>query len=104
MELNGVPGVLPSLVFQDESSYREHMEPILKVGFVHTTGENGFERRKPQCTLKVAQPKITITKRGKRGKMRGRIITSELYENRFTVPAKEFLLHSTALNKIIYNR
>lgn len=90
-ELNGIAGVLPSLVFQDDPTYREVIDPILKVGFVHTTEEDGFESRKPQCAMKVAQPKITITKRGKRGKMKGKIILSEKYENYFVVPAREFL-------------
>lgn len=103
-ELNGVAGTLPSLVFKDEPSYREIMDPVLKVGFVHTTEKDGFEVRKPQCAMKLAQPKITITERGKRGKVKGRIVVSEAYENYFTVPAKEFLILAQAINQRVYKK
>lgn len=97
-ELNGVTGVLPSLVFEGTSSHREVMDPVLKVGFVHTTEEEGFEVRKPQCAMKLAQPKITITGRGKRGKVKGRIVVSEPYENYFIVPTKEFFTLAQAID------
>lgn len=98
-ELNGVTGKLPSLVFKDEPSYRQVMDPILKVGFIHTTKDQCFEVRKPQCAMKVAQPKVTITKRGKKGKVKGKILISEKDENYFIVPAKKFLILAQTLNQ-----
>jgi len=98
--LNGVNGTLPSLVFKNEPSFFEKMEPLLKVGFVQTTEEQGFEVRKPQCALKIAQPKITTSLRGKRNKAKGMIAVEETYENYFIVPAKTF----TRLSQAIVNR
>ena len=98
-DLNGVTGKLPSLVFKDEPTYRQVMDPILKVGFIHTTKDQCFEVRKPQCAMKVAQPKITITKRGKKGKVKGKIVISEKDENYFIVPAKKFLILAQTLNQ-----
>jgi len=95
--LNGVSSALPSLVFKNEPSYLEKMQPILKVGFVHTTEEQRFEVRKPQCTLKLAQPKITTSLRGKRSKAKGKIIEEEPYENYFIVPAKAFTRSANAI-------
>jgi len=95
--LNGVSNILPSLVFKNEPSYLEKMQPVLKVGFVHTTEEQRFEVRKPQCTLKLAQPKITTSVRGKRSKAKGKIIEEEPYENYFIIPAKTFTRLANAI-------
>jgi len=90
LALNGVSGTLPSLVFLNKPSYLEKMQPVLKVGFVRTTEEQGFEVRKPQCAMKLAQPKMTASLRGKRSKAKGMIVAEEPYENYFTVPARTF--------------
>jgi hypothetical protein len=90
LALNGVKGTLPSLVFKNEPQFLEKMQPILKVGFVHTTEEQGFEVRKPQCALKIAQPKTTTSLRGKVSKAKGMIVVEEPYENYFTVPSRKF--------------
>jgi hypothetical protein len=87
---NGFDGILPSLVFKNTPQYLEKMQPILKVGFVHTMKDEGFEMRKPQIALKIAQPKVTISKRGKRCKSKGMIVEESTYENYFTVPAEAF--------------
>ena len=84
-ELNGVTGKLPSLVFKDEPSCRQLMDPILKVGFIHATEDQCFEVRKPQCAMKIAQPKVTTTKHGVKGKVKGKIVVSEKDENYFAV-------------------
>jgi hypothetical protein len=75
------------------------MDPVLKVGFIHTTEDQCFDVRKPQCAMKIAQPKVTITKRGKKGKAKGKIVTSKKDENYFIVPADKFLLLAQALNQ-----
>lgn len=98
-ELNGVTGKLPALIFKDEPSYRQVMDPVLKLGIVHTTEEQGFEARKPQCAMKTAQPKATITKRGVKAKVKGKIVISEKDENYFVVPAKKFLMLAQALDQ-----
>ena len=94
---NGFRGILPSLTFKNEPPYLEKMEPILKVGFVQTTVEQEFEVRKPQCALKVAQPKMTMSLRGKRSKTKGLITEDREYENYFIVPAEAFTKSSQAI-------
>lgn len=100
LTLNGVSGTLPSLVFKNEPSYLEKMQPVLKVGFVRTTEEQGFEVRKPQCALKLAQPKITTSLRGTRSKAKGMIVLEDLYENYFIVPARDFAQRAYAIVNI----
>ena len=90
LALNGVSDTLPSLIFKNEPQFLEKMQPVLKVGFVHTTEEQGFEVRKPQCALKIAQPKTTTSLRGKVSKAKGMIIAEEPYENYFIVPSRTF--------------
>ena len=99
--LNGVTGILPSLIFKNESTYLEKMQPVLKVGFVHTTEEQGFEVRKPQCALKLAQPKITMSLRGRRSKTKGMIALLEPYENYFIVPAEQFAILAQAILSVV---
>lgn len=45
--MNGVEGVLLSLIFRNEPQFREKLDPVLKVGFVHTIEEQGFEVQAP---------------------------------------------------------
>jgi hypothetical protein len=97
LSLNGVAGTLPSLIFKNDSARLEKMSPILKVGFVHTTKEDGFEVRRPQCASKIAQPKMTTSLRGKRSKTKGLIALEEDYENYFIVPAHKFALSAQAI-------
>lgn len=90
LAMNGFEGTTPSLVFRNEPSFLEKMEPVLKVGFVHTDEKQGFEKRKPQIALKIAQPKMTTSLRGKRSKTKGIIIEEMPFENQFIVPASKF--------------
>lgn len=94
---NGVSGILPSLVFKNEPKYLEKLNPLLKLEFIATTKEDGFEERKPQIALKVAQPKITNSLRGVPGKSKGMIEELEPYENYFVVSAKVFTLSAVAI-------
>jgi hypothetical protein len=98
-KLNGVDGKLPALVFKDEPSYRQIMDPLLLLGIVHTKEEHGFEARKPQCAMKITQPKTTISKRGKKARVKGEITISETDENYFVVPAKKFAILAQTLNQ-----
>ncbi len=97
-EANGVGGPLPSLVYDssDEVS-RELMDPLLKAGIIRTMTSEGFEDRKPQVALKLSQPKFTITKRGVRGRVKGRIVENLEPTNSLTVEAVDF---ATKLGKI----
>lgn len=97
LAMNGYKGTAPSLVFMNKPEYYEKMEPVLKVGFIETKAEQGFEDRKPQIALKIAQPKITTSLRGKRCKTKGFITEEKPYENRFTVPAKEFICAASVI-------
>jgi hypothetical protein len=96
---NGVKGILPSLVFTDTLTYLQKMQPVLKLGFVHTAQADGFEIRKRQCALKLAQPKMTMSLRGKRSKTKGMIELQEHYENYFIVPATKFTVLAKALSE-----
>jgi len=49
--------------------------------------------------MKVAQPKVTVTKRGVRGKVKGKIVIPEKDENYFIVPAKKFFTLAQALDQ-----
>lgn len=97
--LNGVCNKLPSLKFERKPKYLEKMDPILKIGYVHTNEDQGFQERGPQIALKVSQPKITDSLRGKRCRTKGIIVEEEDYENYFNVPAKKFMAFSQALLK-----
>jgi len=68
----------------------EKMTPILKVGFVHTNAEQGFEACKPQIALKIAQSKMTMSLRGKRN-MKGSITEEVPFGNIFVVPTTNFI-------------
>lgn len=97
MELNGISGTLPSLIYEDTPSYKEKMNPILKVGLIHTTEKQGFEVRPPQCAIKLTQHKVSISKRGKKAKMKGKIVSVQPHENCFSIPAKEFYVSALAI-------
>lgn len=97
---NGVPGIIPSLIFKNEQSYLEKMQPSLKVGYIQTSKEQGFEVRKPQCAMKLAQPKFTTSLRGKRSKAKGMIVEEDCYENYLVVPAKAFAQSANAILNI----
>lgn len=100
LRMNGFIEEIPALIFKNEPLYLEKMEPLLKVGFVHTTEEQGFETRKPQIALKVAQDKKTTSIRGKQTKVKGFIAIDKPDENYFRVPAKAFIASSKVLLKI----
>ncbi|WXG44263.1 MAG: hypothetical protein WED04_09555 [Promethearchaeati archaeon SRVP18_Atabeyarchaeia-1] len=87
---NGVAGTIPSLMFRNQPPYLEKMNPILKLGFIHTTAQQGFEVRRPQIALKIAQEKMTTSLRGKPSKAKGIVLVDDRYENYFVVPARTF--------------
>ncbi len=90
-EMNGVKGPLPSLMYEDSDVVsRDLMDPLLKVGIIHTKSVEGFEERKPQVAIKLSQPKMTITKRGVRGRVKGRILENGEPVNFLVVEALDF--------------
>ena len=90
-EANGVHGPLPSLVYDSTDPVsRELMDPLLKIGIIETKTSEGFEKRKVQVALKLSQPKFTVTKRGVRGRIKGRIIEGLDPSNFVTVEAADF--------------
>ncbi len=92
-EHNGVDRKnIPCLVYDSsDTSLQEIMSPYIKLGMVHTTEGTGFELRNPQFVVKVAQDKITSSRRGKRAKVKGKIVYGLDEENYFLVDAKEFI-------------
>ncbi len=90
-EANGVQGSLPSLVYDSSDGIsKELMDPLLKVGIIQTMSKEGFEERKAQVAMKLSQPKFTMTKRGVRGRMKGRIVENLEPTNSVTVGAADF--------------
>ena len=65
---------------------------FIKLGIVHTKEITGFEERKPQTVMKVAQDKITESRRGKRAKAKGTILYEDTHENYLLVDAKKFVI------------
>jgi len=90
-EANGVHDPLPSLVYDSTDPIsRQMMEPVLKIGVIETKTSEGFEKRKAQVALKLSQPKFTVTKRGVRGRAKGRIIENPNPSNYVVVEAADF--------------
>jgi hypothetical protein len=93
-EHNGVKkSDIPCLFY--DSTYPEikkRMIPYVKLGIVHTKEITGFEERKPQTVMKVAQDKITESRRGKRAKTKGTILYEDTHENYLFVDAKKFVI------------
>ena len=93
-ERNGVKKEdIPCLMY--DSSYpkiNEIMSPYVKLGIVHTKEITGFEERKPQTVIKIAQDKITESRRGKRAKAKGIILYEDSHENYFLIDAKKFVI------------
>jgi hypothetical protein len=69
----------------------EKMSPYVKLGVVHTKETTGFEERKPQAVMKIAQDLITKSKRGKMAKAKGIIIYESEHENYLLLDAREFV-------------
>ncbi len=79
-ELNGVQGPLPNLL-----------------GVIETKTSEGFERRRAQVAMKLSQPKFSVTKRGVRGRSKGRILESPDNSNFVVAEATDF---ATKITKI----
>ncbi len=90
-ETNGVHILLPSLVYDSADPVSgQLMDPLLKIGIVETKTSEGFEKRTTQVAIKLSQPKFTVTKRGVRGRVKGRIIENIETSNSVTVGAADF--------------
>jgi hypothetical protein len=97
-ETNGVTGPLPSLAYDDSDAVsRELMDPLLKIGIIQTKSAEGFEERKSQVAIKLSQPKMTMTKRGVRGRVKGRIVENSDSANYVIVEARDF---ATKIRKV----
>jgi len=102
LRFNGVTGDIPSLIFDsNDPSHLQKMSPFIKLGIVETATEKGFWKRNPQVVLKIAQPKVTKSKRGVHAKAKGIIDSSAKCENSFLVNAKTFLERSLKLQEHI---
>jgi hypothetical protein len=97
-EMNGVTGALPSLSYDDsDATSRDLMDPLLKIGVIQTKSAEGFEERKPQVAIKLSQPKMTTTKRGVRGRVKGRIVENGDSANFMVVDTTDF---ATKIGKV----
>lgn len=91
LRLNGFKDKIPSLAFDStEAKAKSLMEPLAKVGILHTTTKTGFIERKPQFVIKISQNKITTSQRGKRAKVKG-LIKILNNENKFILKKNEFI-------------
>jgi len=91
LKLNGFNGKkIASLVFDSNNTHhKEILEPIAKIGILHTTGEEGFDKRKPQFVIKISQSKKSICKRNKSVKAKG-IIENAHNENKIILDFEAF--------------
>lgn len=98
-EHNGVDSRnLPCLVYDSsDQDIHDLMSPFIKVGTVHTTEDTGFEIRKPQVVMKIAQDKITVSRRGKRARVKGKLVYCKENDNYFLVGAQQFIQSSERL-------
>ena len=91
LKLNGFRDKkIAALVF--DANNKEHLkilEPIAKIGILHTTGEEGFDKRKPQFVIKISQNKKSMCKRKKMVKAKG-IIENANNENKFILDSEHF--------------
>lgn len=90
---NGVEGVnVPCLLYDNKDrATNEVMSPFIKLGVVHTTQEAGFDARKPQFVMKIAQPKMTISRRGVSAKVKGMLTYEDNHECYFIIDALLFM-------------
>jgi hypothetical protein len=97
-EANGVHGPLPSLSYDSADPVsRQLMDPLLKIGIIETKTSEGFEKRQAQVALKLSQPKYSVTKRGVRGRAKGRIVENPDGSNFVVTEAADF---ATKIGKI----
>lgn len=97
-ELNGVKSPLPSLAYDSaDPNSRQLVDPVLKIGIIQTKTTEGFEKRKAQIAMKLSQPKFSTTKRGVRGRAKGRITENGGPENYVELQASDF---ATKISKV----
>lgn len=95
-EHNGVRSEdIPCLVYDSsDENLKDIMSPLVKLGVVHTKEGTGFELRKPQVVMKISQNKITISQRGKRAKVKGKLVYEKGNGSYFLIDAYHFILSS----------
>jgi hypothetical protein len=90
-EANGFHDHLPSLSYDSSDPIsRQLMDPVLKLGIIETKTTEGFEKRKAQVAMKLSQTKFMVTKRGVRGRVKGRIIVNDDPSSYFILDAADF--------------
>lgn len=105
---NGVKGEIPCVCFDSsEASHTAILEPYIKLGLVHTTSALGFDERKPQMVIKIAQDKMTTSQRGKKAKVKGKLIYEAEHDSCVVVDATKFALAGMKLlnySKVEYSQ
>jgi hypothetical protein len=99
LQNNGVRKSNIPCLFYDarDATARERMEPYVKLGVVHTRRDTGFEERRLQVVIKIAQDKVVESARGKRCKPKGILIYEEQHENYLLLDVESFVVGSEAL-------
>jgi hypothetical protein len=95
-EHNGVRSEdIPCLVYDSsDENLKDIMSPLVKLGIVHTKEGTGFEPRKPQVVMKISQNKITVSQRGKRAKVKGKLVYEKENDSYLLMDAYHFILSS----------
>ncbi len=94
----GSKALCPNLVYDyADPVSRELMDPLLKIGVIESKTSEGFEKRRAQVAMKLSQPKFSVTKRGVRGRSKGRILESPDNSNFVVTEAIDF---ATKITKI----
>gem|GEM_PF-2007789 len=99
LQNNGVrKSDIPCLFYDAQDvTARKRMEPYVKLGVVYTRRDMGFEERRLQFVIKIAQDKVVESVRGKRCKPKGILIYEEQHENYLLLDAENFVIGSKAL-------
>jgi len=98
LELNGANDSLAVLSYDSTDPISTQlMTPILKIGIIQTKTAEGFDNRGAQVAMKLSQTQFSLTKRGVRGRAKGRIIESTDPANYVAVFATDF---ATKLAKV----
>jgi hypothetical protein len=99
LQNNGVwKSDIPCLFYDaQDATARKRMEPYVKLGIVHTRRDIGFEERRPQVAIKIAQDKVVESARGKRCKPKGILIYEGQHENYLLLDAESFVIGGEVL-------
>lgn len=101
LENSGYRGSIPSISYDSKSMHSDgRISPIAKVGFAKSKNDPGFEDSQIRFAIKLAQPKESLSKRGKKAKLRG-VLADSSGENKMVFDRHAFCPAILALGKFL---